>query len=48
MSVIWLIVWLLHGTPRLYEWNNWLVALIVCLAIDVLSGGGIRVGVHRG
>lgn len=39
MTVIWLIVWLLYNTPALHQWNNWLIALIVCVAIDILGGG---------
>lgn len=38
MTVIWLIVWLIEGTPELHQWNNWLVALLICLAVDVFGG----------
>lgn len=37
MSFIWLIVWLLSGTPHLEHWNAWVVGIIVCGAIDVLG-----------
>jgi hypothetical protein len=48
MTVIWLIVWLVQGTPDVNSWgpwNNWGVALFVCLAIDLVgaSGRGARV-----
>lgn len=36
-TIIWLIVWLIYETPQLEQWNNWLIALIVCVVIDVLS-----------
>jgi hypothetical protein len=40
MTVIWLFVWLLSSTPHVQmsgDWNNWGIALAVCLAIDVLG-----------
>lgn len=37
--IIWLIVWLLNGTPELYQWNNWAVALTICLVLEVFGGG---------
>ena len=40
MSVIWLAVWLVRRRPRvemLKSWNNWGIALAVCLALDVMS-----------
>jgi hypothetical protein len=40
MTFIWLIVWLLLHTPDvevLGPWNDWGVALAVCMAIDVLG-----------
>ena len=46
MTVIWLIVWLIAHTPAvlmLGAWNNWGVAVAVCLAIDLigaLAAGG--------
>jgi hypothetical protein len=48
MTVIWLIVWLITGTPVVTAfggWNSWGVALVVCLAIDVL--GILRGNTHR-
>ncbi|GAA4659272.1 MULTISPECIES: hypothetical protein [Amycolatopsis] len=48
MTVIWLIVWLIYRTPEVASWgpwNNWGVALFVCLAIDLLgalASGGKR------
>ncbi|MFF5986521.1 hypothetical protein [Prauserella flavalba] len=47
MTVIWLIVWLIAGTPDVASWgpwNNWGVALFVCLAIDLIGslGAGSR------
>ena len=43
MTVIWLIVWLIKGTPDVASWgpwNGWGVALFVCLAIDLLGALG--------
>jgi hypothetical protein len=40
-SLIWLIVWLVQGTPNLEwfgSWNDWAVALLGCLIFDVFSG----------
>lgn len=47
MTFIWLIVWLIAGTPAVESWgpwNNWGTALFVCLAIDLLGslGAGAR------
>ncbi len=40
MTFIWLIVWLIAGTPQVLmfgAWNDWGVALGVCLAIDLVG-----------
>ena len=40
-SLIWLIVWLVQGTPNLEwfgTWNDWAVALLACIVFDVFSG----------
>ena len=40
-SVVWLIVWLVKGTPNLEwfgSWNDWAVALLGCIIFDVFSG----------
>ena len=40
-SLIWLIVWLIQGTPDLEwfgTWNDWSVALLCCIVFDVFSG----------
>jgi hypothetical protein len=40
-SIVWLIVWLVQGTPNLEwfgSWNDWAVALLGCLVFDVFSG----------
>ena len=40
-SLIWLIVWLIQGTPDLEwfgTWNDWSVALLCCVIFDVFSG----------
>lgn len=48
MTVIWLIVWLVFHTPQVLmfgAWNDWGIALAVCLAIDfmgALAAGGRR------
>lgn len=33
--VIWLIVWLIEGTPQVEPWNAWLVSLIVCAVLSL-------------
>lgn len=43
MTVIWLIVWLIKGTPQVTAWgpwNSWGVSLFVCLAVDLLGALG--------
>ncbi|HXM53990.1 MAG TPA: hypothetical protein VOB72_01275 [Candidatus Dormibacteraeota bacterium] len=48
MTVIWLIVWLVFHTPQVLvfgAWNDWGIALAVCLAIDffgALAANGRR------
>jgi hypothetical protein len=40
-TVIWLVVWLIAGTPNLEwfgSWNDWAVALLGCIIFDVFSG----------
>ena len=40
-SFVWLIVWLVQGTPNLEwfgTWNDWAVALLGCVVFDVFSG----------
>jgi hypothetical protein len=40
MTIIWLIVWLVQGTPDVASWgpwNSWGVALFVCLAVDLIG-----------
>jgi hypothetical protein len=40
-TLIWLIVWLVQGTPNLEwfgSWNDWAVALLGCIVLDVFSG----------
>ncbi|MFC4071867.1 hypothetical protein [Actinoplanes subglobosus] len=47
MTVIWLIVWLVQGTPPVASWgpwNDWGVALFVCLALDLIGALGRRSG----
>ena len=54
MTVIWLIVWLVQGTPDVLSWgpwNSWGVALFVCLAVDLIGAlghGGARQRRPRG
>jgi hypothetical protein len=43
-SFIWLIVWLVRGTPNLEwfgSWNDWAVALLACVVFDVFSGSAV-------
>jgi hypothetical protein len=48
LLIIWLIVWLIQGTPHIVFWepNSWAIALYVCAAISILvprsSGLGWR------
>jgi hypothetical protein len=40
-TFVWLIVWLIKGTPNLEwfgSWNDWAVALLACIVFDVFSG----------
>ena len=49
MTVIWLIVWLVFQTPRVQmfdAWNDWGIALAVCLAIDFM--GALAANGRRG
>lgn len=39
MTLLWLLVWLCYNTPALHQWNNWLIALIVCVICDLTAGG---------
>jgi hypothetical protein len=39
-TVIWLLVWLFSHTPQVAlfgNWNNWGIALTLCVLIDVLT-----------
>jgi hypothetical protein len=48
-SLVWLIVWLIKGTPDLEwfgTWNDWAVALLCCIIFDVFSGR--EAGARRG
>jgi hypothetical protein len=53
-SLVWLIVWLVQGTPNLEwfgTWNDWAVALLACIVFDVFSGreaAGRKGGSNRG
>jgi hypothetical protein len=40
MTVLWLIIWVLSHTPPVQiinNWNNWGIALAICLVIDILG-----------
>jgi hypothetical protein len=40
-SFVWLIIWLVQGTPNLEwlgTWNDWAVALLGCAIFDVFGG----------
>jgi hypothetical protein len=44
-SFVWLIVWLVQGTPNLEwfgTWNDWAVALLGCAIFDVFGGREAR------
>ena len=36
--LLWLLVWLWHGTPQVAPWNAWLVSLIVCFLLSLSIG----------
>ncbi len=38
MTFIWLVIWLFKDTPDVNMWNNWAIALAICLALDLLGG----------
>lgn len=42
MTFLWLILWLLSDTPKIEQWNNWAIALIVCVIIDFMGGSETR------
>jgi hypothetical protein len=49
-SLVWLIVWLVQGTPNLEwfgSWNDWAVALLGCIIFDVFSGREAGAGRRR-
>lgn len=33
MLILWLIVWLICGTPAVQTWNAWMISLIICAVI---------------
>lgn len=40
MTFIWLIVWLIQGTPAVEfqpDVNSWAIGLAVCIAIDLIG-----------
>lgn len=41
MLIIWLIVWLLNETPAVQfaggDLNNWAIALIICVVVDLFG-----------
>jgi hypothetical protein len=40
-SAVWLVVWLVKGTPNLEwfgTWNDWAAALLACAVFDLFSG----------
>lgn len=39
LTVGWLIVYLLNGTPRFKKDPEWAIALIVAVVIDMIFGG---------
>jgi hypothetical protein len=39
MTLIWLLVWLIARQPHLTVWNGWLIALVVCIALDAHGSG---------
>lgn len=45
MIFLWIIVWLIWGTPGLHMWNAWATSLIICAALYLT--GRVRVQVKR-
>lgn len=43
MTILWLIVWLVKDTPSLHQWNNWLIALIICAVLDLSNSSIIKI-----
>jgi hypothetical protein len=40
-SAVWLVLWLVKGTPNLEwfgTWNDWAAALLACAVFDLFSG----------
>jgi hypothetical protein len=40
-TLVWLLAWLVAGTPDLEwfgAWNDWAVALVACLVFDAFGG----------
>jgi len=37
LTILWLLIWLSNGTPQLEAWNNWAIALGICLFIDFIN-----------
>jgi hypothetical protein len=40
-ALVWLLAWLVAGTPDLVwfgSWNDWAVALVCCIVFDVFGG----------
>ena len=49
MTFIWLVVWLIWHTPPVEifgAWNNWGIALAVCIVIDLT--GALGANARRG
>ena len=38
MTDIWLILWIVSGTPDVHEWNGWAVWLAISVVADFLGG----------
>lgn len=37
MTLIWFGAWLASGAPGIRPWSGWLVAVLVCFAVDLID-----------
>jgi hypothetical protein len=48
MTLLWLIVWMLHGQPWLLSaWNGWNISLAIVLGLDTVNGLALKLGRRR-
>lgn len=51
MTFVWLFIWMINGFPQVFMWNSWLIALIVCIVIDIIgnleNGSIVRISINK-